>query len=218
MNVLLTCAGRRSYLVRFFREALRGRGEVIACDCCANAPTLADADRSFVVPRVDAPEYADTLLAVCRENAVRLVIGVNDLELADLARQAPRFRAAGTVVVVASPRVISTCQDKWATYGLLRSLEIPTPKTYPSIDEARRALARGEIRFPLVIKPRRGTSSIGVECVENRRELGLAWEWVRIQVRRSILAGVNGTHPDDGFIIQEWLAGREFGIDVVNDL
>src|SRR5262249_2830496 len=91
MNVLLTCAGRRSYLVQFFREALCGRGEVIACDCCDNAPALADADRSFVVPRVNAPDYADTLLAVCRENAVRLVIGVNDLELADLARQAPRL-------------------------------------------------------------------------------------------------------------------------------
>ncbi len=32
MNVLLTCAGRRNYLVHYFREALAGRGQVYAAD------------------------------------------------------------------------------------------------------------------------------------------------------------------------------------------
>jgi len=218
MNVLLTCAGRRSYLVQFFKEALGGRGQVIACDCSASAPALLDADRPVVVPRMDAPEYFDVLLSICREHAVRLIIAVNDLELGDLARAAHRFRAVGTFPVVASPQVLATCQDKWETCCLLRSLDLPTPKTYLSMADARQALARGAIQFPLLIKPRWGTSSIGIEYVENDREMALAYEWGQIQVRRTILAQASRADPENVFIIQEWLSGQEYGLDVVNDL
>jgi carbamoyl-phosphate synthase large subunit len=37
MNVMLTCAGRRNYLVQFFQQALNGRGRVFAGDACGNA-------------------------------------------------------------------------------------------------------------------------------------------------------------------------------------
>jgi carbamoyl-phosphate synthase large subunit len=217
MNVLLTCAGRRNYLVKFFKDALRGRGQVIACDCSETAPALTEADRSVVVPRFDEAEYVEVLLSVCREHAVRLIVGVNDLELADLAREAPRFRAAGTLPVVAAPKIIATCQDKWATFYQLRSLGVATPDTYLSIDDVHHALARGAIRFPLVIKPRWGTSSIGVECVENDRELTLAYEWGQIQLRRTILANVSQADLNHMFVFQEWLDGQEYGMDIVND-
>ena len=47
MNVLLTCAGRRTYLVRYFQEALRGRGEALARDSSASAPAIIEADRGL---------------------------------------------------------------------------------------------------------------------------------------------------------------------------
>jgi carbamoyl-phosphate synthase large subunit len=218
MNVLLTCAGRRNYLVRFFREALRGRGQVLACDCSADAPALGEADQALVVPRLDAPDYFDALLSLCRRHAVRLIVSVNDLELDGLARHAGRFRAAGTIPVVAAPPVLDLCQDKWAAFRWLRQIDLPTPNTYLSLADARAALARGAIRFPLVLKPRRGTNSIGVEPVENERELELAHEWGQMRLRRTILAEVSRIDPDNDFIIQEWLAGQEYGLDVVNDL
>ena len=39
-NVLLTCAGRRNCLVKFFQEALGDRGLVFAADMSADAPAL----------------------------------------------------------------------------------------------------------------------------------------------------------------------------------
>ncbi len=218
MNALLTCAGRRTYLVQSFKEALRGRGIVCACDCTGDAPALRDADRAFVVPRIDAPDYFGTLRSLCRQHAVRLLIAVNDLELVGLAQEAPRLRAAGTVAVVAAPEVIATCQDKWATFQLLRSLGVPTPATYLSVADARQALARGAIDFPLLIKPRWGTTSIGVERVDNERELALAWEWGQVQIRRTILAQLCPAGAAETFVIQPWLPGQEYGMDVVNDL
>ena len=139
MNVLLTCAGRRSYLVRYFKEALHGRGQVIACDCSPGAPGLRDADRAIVLPRRDEPGYLDTLLSTCREHAARLLITVADLELEELARTSARFRAVGTIPVVAPLTTIAACRDKWAAFHLLRSLDIPTPLTFLSLDDTRRA-------------------------------------------------------------------------------
>jgi carbamoyl-phosphate synthase large subunit len=218
MNVLLTCAGRRSYLVRFFKEALRGRGQVIACDCSDSAPALAEADRQFIVPPFDAPEYLQVLLSICQSQAVRLIIPVNDLELPDLAREAPRFHAVGTIPLVSSLQLIALCQDKWATFRWLRELGLPTPETYLSLDDACHALARGVIEFPLLLKPRWGTSSLGLERVEDEYQLALAYEWGQVQVRRGILARLGPADADHRLVIQQWHRGQEHGMDIVNNL
>lgn len=218
MNVLLTGAGRRTGLVHFFRRALRGRGVVIACDSSPTAPALAEADRAMLVPPFDAPDYVEVLFALCRAQAVRLILSVNDLELIGLAEAAPRFRAAGTIPVVAVPEVIALCQDKWAAYRALCAVGIPTPDTYLSIDEARQAIARGTLRFPLVVKPRWGSTSIGVEIVHDERELALAWEWGRAQALRTTPPRWRRADPERCLIVQEFLRGSEYGLDVINDL
>ena len=49
VNILFTCAGRRNYLINYFKEALQGNGLVIATDMQADAPALIDADISVTV-------------------------------------------------------------------------------------------------------------------------------------------------------------------------
>ncbi len=192
---------------------------MMACDSSENASALAQADRRFVVPPVHEPSYFDVLLSICRAHRVRLLLSVNDLELIRLAHEAPRFQAIGTIPVIASPQAVVTCLDKWATFQFLRSANIPTPDTFLSPAAARRALARGDIRFPLVIKPRWGSASVGIEHVENDRELELAYGWGQIQARRGRqMAEMVRDSPDGRLVIQEWLAGQEYGMDVVNDL
>jgi carbamoyl-phosphate synthase large subunit len=218
MNILLTCAGRRNYLVQLFQGALGDRGQVIACDSSASAAALTEADQQVVVPAVDQPEYFGVLRSICRERRVRLLFSLNDLELAELAHQAPCLREVGTIPVIASPHAIATCLDKWATFNWLRARGIPTPETYLAPADARRALAQGTIQFPLLIKPRWGSASIGVEHVETDRALTLAYEWGQIRVRRTILGPMSRAEPESGLVIQERLQGQEYGIDVVNDL
>jgi carbamoyl-phosphate synthase large subunit len=218
MNVLLTCAGRRNYLVQYFKRALGGRGQVVACDSSASAPALAEADQPFIVPPIGQDDYFDVLLSICRAQRVRLILSVNDLELGGLAYRAAQFRAAGIFPVIASPQVIATCMDKWATFRFLQDADIATPRTYLSLADARQAVARGVIRFPLLIKPRWGSGSIGVELVENDRELELAHEWGQIRIRRTILAQLSRVDPENCLVIQELLTGQEYGLDVVNDL
>lgn len=217
-NVLLTCAGRRNYLVAYFRDALAGDGAVFAADASPAAPALAAADTALIVPRINAPHYIDHLLDLCQTHAIAVLVSLNDLELPVLAAARERFLAAGTIPVVSSPAVIATCFDKFATLGFLQQCNLPVPHTYLSLPEARRALAEGRVQFPLVVKPRWGTASIGIDIVQSDEELELSYRLAYYRLERSMLAEVSATAPEQAVLIQEKLAGDEYGLDVVNDL
>jgi carbamoyl-phosphate synthase large subunit len=179
---------------------------------------LQEADRAFVVPPMDHADYFDHLLTICQQYQVRLLLSLNDLELPLLARQRERFLDIGTIPVISSPDVVNTCFDKWATFGFLKSCGLTTPKTYPSLAEAHKALSRGEITFPLVVKPRWGTASIGIEYPDDDEELELMYRLVRKKLTRTILADVSATDPEGCILIQERLHGQEYVLDVINDL
>lgn len=218
MNVLLTCAGRRNYMVGFFRSALDGRGRVYAADCSKDAPALHEADRAFVVPEIDHPDYIEHMLGLCRDHAVRLLVPLNDLELPGLARNRERFVAQGTIPMVSPPAVIDTCFDKWATARFLDSCGIPRPPTYLSVREAQAALARQEIELPIVIKPRWGSASIGIAYVDRADDLAPAHQLIKQQLAGTILAEASSQDLDAAVLIQQRLPGQEYSLDVVNDL
>lgn len=218
MNVLLTCAGRRNYMVEYFRAALDGRGQVYAADCSKDAPAMHEADRAFVVPPISHPEYIDHMLELCRARAVRLLVPLNDLELPGLARNRERFRAEGTLVVVSTPETIGTCFDKWATASFLDSCGIARPKTYLTVQEAQTALGQREIELPLVVKPRWGSASIGIVHVERADDLAPAHQLINQQLASTILAEASSHDLDRAVLIQQCLPGQEYSLDVVNDL
>lgn len=218
MNVMLTCAGRRHYLVEFFREALGNQGKVFAGDATLEAPALQAADESFLLPPIKHSDYFDKLLDICQQKQVRLIIPLNDLELPYLARQRDRFLEIGTIPVVSSPEVIDLCFDKFATFQFLQNLGISAPKTYLSLDKVRDAIAQGEISFPLVVKPRWGSASIGIEYPEDDEELELAYRFVKKLLGKSFLAEVSSSDPERCILIQECLTGQEHGLDIINNL
>ena len=50
MNILFTCAGRRNYLLQYFRDALSGTGKIIGVDSDINATALQEVDVAREVP------------------------------------------------------------------------------------------------------------------------------------------------------------------------
>jgi len=218
MNVLLTCAGRRNYLVRYFRHALAGRREVCTADAAPDAPAMQEADRAFVAPPVRDPLYIDYLWSLCRAHRIRLLIPLNDLELPVLSCCRDRFLAAGTIPVVPPPEVVDICFDKWATLEFLRRCGLRGPSTHLSLSAAREALLHGALSFPLVVKPRWGTASIGIEYADDDSELVPAYKVVRSRIVKSIIGSVSASDIERSVMIQERLAGEEHGLDVVNDL
>ncbi|HQH27942.1 MAG TPA: ATP-grasp domain-containing protein, partial [Oligoflexia bacterium] len=92
------------------------------------------------------------------------------------------------------------------------------PVTFLIEDDALRALDAGKVRFPLVVKPRRGQGSLGLHVVYEKAELSAALLLARAQVARFKDNGLSVKDGGLSVIIQEFLIGEEFGLDVVNDL
>jgi carbamoyl-phosphate synthase large subunit len=216
INTLLTSAGRRNYLVEYFQEALRGQGKVFAADAKSSAPALQEADGIFLVPPIGHKHYLDALLEFCQQEEIALLIPLNDLELPHLAAARARFAEVGTTVVVSAPEVIGRCFDKWETYRFLRAEGVLTPQTYLSLQDAQEALAQGTLSFPLVLKPRWGSASIGIEFPQDEDELELSYALSQRRLARTALSGIGD--PDQALLIQEFVVGDEYGLDIVNDL
>src|SRR5262245_15890279 len=98
MNILLTAASRRVALVRAFRQALDSLGldgRVVVTDVNPMSPAVHVADRWHLVPMADDPAYVDTLVGLCAEERIALVVPTIDDELEDLAAAGRRFLQVG---------------------------------------------------------------------------------------------------------------------------
>lgn len=218
MNVLLTCAGRRSYEIAAFKQAVGSSGRVLACDADPNAPAIRMADEAFVVPRIDAPEYVDELLELCASHAIGLVVPAFEPELPILAARRADFEAIDTIVMVSSPDVIATCYDKVRTDAFLAGIGVRSPRSCASLEGALGALRNGELAFPVMIKPRFGVSSIGNHLADDEEELLFFVRQCRKQIAETFLAPSMAADPGTAVLIQETLTGDEYGLDIVNDL
>ena len=216
MNILFTCAGRRTYLLKYFKENLSEGDLVVATDMQLTAPALQVADVKLQVPAVYAPNYIDTTIDICKKNKVDALISLNDLELPILANNKHLFEELGVKVIVSSIEVIDICFDKYKTAQLIESIGLKTPKTYIRLDDAKKALETGEISFPLFMKPRWGSGSIGLESISDMEDLDIYYNILMKKIKKTILA--TASIGNEYILIQEKLTGNEYGLDVMNDL
>lgn len=217
-NILFTCAGRRNYLINYFKEALQGNGKIFAGDYQKDAPSLIDADFAIQMPGVDDPNYIKFLKNVCKENSINAIISLNDLELPLLSKHKKELEDNGQIVLISDASVIEIAFDKWKTYEFLTANQLKTPKTYIHLEKALLDINDGILNFPLVLKPRWGSGSINIDIVENKEELDLAYKLQKIKLSRTILANASKSHLEEAILIQEKMNGIEYGMDILNDL
>lgn len=214
-NILFTCAGRRTYLLKYFKEQLGKDGKIIGADMQLSAPALSAADIKEQVPVVYADNYIDCLTDICKRNDVDAIICLNDLELPILAANKASFETIGVLPIVSRQEIIDICFDKYQTAKFVESIGLQTPKTFINLTEAKTAINVGDLSFPLVLKPRWGSGSIGIEFVNDMNELDEVYAMLLKKVKKSILA--TASQGEEYILIQEKVEGQEYGMDVMND-
>ncbi|MGM9868970.1 MAG: ATP-grasp domain-containing protein [Sodaliphilus sp.] len=112
--------------------------------------------------------------------------------------------------------MIDIAFDKYKTAQWVESLGLKSPKTFVRLDDAKHALQRGELCFPLFMKPRWGSGSIGLETISDMEELDIYYHLLMKKIKKTILA--TASVGDEYIMIQEKLTGNEYGLDVMNDL
>lgn len=216
MNILFTCAGRRTYLLKYFKENMSLEDKIVATDMQLSAPALQAADIKIQVPAVYDPKYIDITLDICKKHNIDALLCLNDLELPILAENKAKFEELGVKVIVSNPEVIDICFDKYKTAQWVESIGLNAPKTFVTLASAKEALVKGEIAFPLFMKPRWGSGSIGLETIDDMEELDIYYHLLMKKIKKTILA--TASVGDEYIMIQEKLTGNEYGLDVMNDL
>lgn len=164
-NILITSAGKRVALTRYFKETLNRfypEAKVFITDMNPEmAPVSYVCDGSFKVPRVTAPEYPDVLLNICKENNVGMVIATIDTELLLLADLKEEFCKKGIYVIVSDKAFITMCRDKRNTAELFEKHGVRVPAEVDKYNPT----------FPLFAKPYDGSLSTNLHYIKCAEEL-----------------------------------------------
>ena len=218
MNILLTSVGRRSYLVEYFKEVLGSDGKVFVANSSSLSPAFKNADNFIKTPLIYDKSYIPFLLEYCKNNQIRIVISLFDIDLPILSRYKETFEKIGTTVIVSRPEVISICNDKWETYQFLRKNGFNAPQTFLFLKDAISAIKKNKIQYPVIVKPRWGMGSIGVFEAENEEELKIFFKKTKRAIFNSYLKYEAKEDKENCVLIQEKLIGQEYGLDIINNL
>jgi len=200
MNILILSAGTRNKVVQYFKREIGDSGKVVATDCSNLAPAVYDADKFYLVPRINVPGYMDKILDICKKEEIDGVFSLIDPELSMLAKEKDRFLAIGTTPIISDYDLVETCFNKYRMYELFKEMNIPTAKCYMSIDDFNKAREACDIDYPVFVKPVCGSASMHINKVSSDEELeGLF-------------------HMYHDLMIQEFMDGTEYGADVYIDM
>lgn len=164
-NILITSAGKRVALTRYFKETLNRLfpgAKVFTTDMNPEmAPAGYVSDGCFKVPRVTDKNYPDLLLNICRKNDVGIVIATIDTELLILANLKADFLRQGIHIIVSDKTFIEMCRDKRNTGAFFDSHGIRIP----------REVDKHNPTFPLFAKPYDGSLSTNLHYIKTADEL-----------------------------------------------
>lgn len=200
LNILILSCGTRNKVVQYFKQELGNIGQIMATDCSELAPALYEADKHFIVPRMDDDTYLDVVLNICKDNNIKGVLSLIDPELSLLAENKEAFLEIGTTPIVSDYDLIEMCFDKYQFYQLLVKNEFKTIKSYIDKEEFHKDIELEAIKYPVFVKPVRGSASINISKVTSKEEIEQLF------------------NRYDNLMIQEFMDGTEYGVDTYIDM
>ena len=195
MRIIFTGVGRRIELLQAFRDAalvLKKELKIYGTDMDGTAPALTYCDHAYKVVSMKEDGYIPNLLEICKKERIDLLIPTIDTDLLILSENKEKFEDIGTKVLISDPDRIRICRDKNKTskFFVECGLKAPMP-----VDDWRKY----EGGYPAFIKPKDGSSSINAFKVESIDELKVYADQI------------------DDYIVQPFIAGHEYTIDVFCD-
>jgi len=193
-RALVTFAGRKAAWVSALMRSSQC-GAVVAVDADPLAAMASVASTFEVVPRVDEEErYVAALVEVSARHRIDCIIPLNDTDLPLLSRCVEAFSKIGVRVLLSDAARVARCQDKLEAASWLAGLGLDTPTTRRLEDVL---LDPRPVRYPVVVKARRGQGSEGFRVCHASSDLEAA-------------ATVT-PHA----VVQDLVAGEEFNLDIL---
>lgn len=200
MNYLMCSVGRRGELLKDFRKSMEKNSTLIATDNSPYAPAIYLADKQYLVPLINSPEYIDTLIDICKKEEINAVTTFIDPEIMLLAKNREKFKKIGVEVLAPYEETAKLCFDKYEMFKYLKSKGVPTVMTWQTFEEFKVDFDDGKVKFPVFVKPRTGSGSVGTKKILDIESLKLAFE------------------QDETLIVQEFMDCQDLDADVYIDI
>lgn len=202
MNLMILSPGRRCEIVRYFKKELNKNGKrLITLDMSEYAPALHFSDKFYVIEKDfdNLESYINKIIEICKEENVTFLLTLIDPELELLSRYRNNFEENDIRLILSDEQIIKSTFDKLLFYSEYKD-KLRLIKTYRDYREILEKIEAGELNFPIIAKPLKGSASIGIKEITSRREL---------EAYRD--AG-------ESYIFQEYIFGKEIGVDVYFDI
>lgn len=167
MNYLMLSVGRRSELLKDFKLSMEPGSKLVATDISPYAPALYMADKQYLVPRIDDPTYIDVIFDICKKEAINAVTTFIDPEIEILAKNRSRFESLDVEVLAPYEETAHLCFDKYLMFKHLSENNIPTVMTWSTLKDFEEALTNNKVQFPVFVKPRTGSGSVGARKISD---------------------------------------------------
>lgn len=176
-------------------DLLRHQHEVHFCDAdpFARHPTI-PADQFHVIPMADDPDFISELKKIVETYRINLLIPAVDEELLQLADA----DLGDCQVLLPDRRFVATHIDKAVSSKFFEINGIQAPKTLNATVDTNQVIQ--EVSFPLILKPKRGRGSKGVQIIESLAQ----YENVKAISNIDL----------DNYIAQQLIVGEEFTVTV----
>lgn len=76
MNILILSSGTRNKIVQYFKKTVGENGKVVCTDMSSLAPSIYEADKYYIVPRMTAPGYLEVILDICEKEKIDGVLAL----------------------------------------------------------------------------------------------------------------------------------------------
>lgn len=168
------------------------RGTLVTTDSNPMSAGFSLADAAFVMPPASSPAYLPRAISLVRTANLQVVLPSSGFDILPLSRHREQLERLGVMLAFSDYETIVLCNDK---LRLFQALERDFQLAWFTGDPT-------EVRFPCVAKPVQGKGSRDVFLCRTREDLDRA------------TAG-RGTGE---MVIQEYLPGTEYSVDVLSDM
>ena len=200
INILILSSGTRNKIVQYFKKEFSGIGNIIATDMSELAPSIYEADKFYIVPRITDDRYIDVIFDICKKEDIKAILSLIDPELSLLAKFKTKFNELGITIIGSTYDLCELCLNKWNMYKWLDKHGYKCAKSYIDKNEFYKDIDEGKIKYPVFVKPICGSASVAISKVSDNETID------------------NLFAHNDNLMIQEFLDGQEIGADVYIDM
>lgn len=216
LNILITAIGKRVELI----QHLKKDNFIIGVDCM-NKNEIAAGGFVDVFHKIakctieNEKKYIEDIIEISKKEKIDMIIPLYEPEFCFLDKYRQVFESLNVTLLLSDKGILELCLNKFELFNNLKDKSINLPIVYDMfscLESNENIISKvDDYVFPLIIKPAIGMGSIGVYKINSIEEFYYITK--KICDNRKCVAV-----DKSDYIIQEYIEGLEYSIDVLFDL